>query len=176
MFSGDDILAIRRKDRIVHDAVLFLGDLLWVATLRADDPDVVGPTPVRGDSDAFAIGAIGRLDIPCRSTCEPVCLPAGYGHGINIAQEIKYDRFAIGRYVEAHPGAFIRIKFQFRGGTMAGGNIPLFFLVLGRRRITFGVAFLLRRVRLGADHVEGKRNKKQRSFDQIHESVSVVIF
>ena len=155
MFSGDDILAIRRIDRIVHDAVFFLGDFLWVATLRADDPDVVGPTPIGGDGDAFAIGAIGRLNIPCRAACEPFCLPADNGHGVNIAQEIKYDRFAIGRYVEAHPGALIRIKLQFRGGTMTGGNIPLFFLFLGRRRITFSVGFLLGRVRLGADHVEG---------------------
>ena len=137
MLLGYDIAAVGAPARLVEQAELFLGHLLLVAAVAVHGPDIVATAPVRGKGDALAVGRKARLHFPGQAFGNPGRGPAGYRHGVNIAEQREGDALAVRADVDIDPAALVDIDRDLldrRTGWRVDIPFGFFRLVLGEGR------------------------------------------
>ena len=107
-----DVLPIGRPRRRTEHVLLILGDGARFGPIGIHDPDVVAASAVADEYDLLAVRRVARLIIPFHSGSKGLERPARDRQSIKVTEHIDKQRFAIGRYVNGHPGSFIGIEFD----------------------------------------------------------------
>ena len=102
--AGDDVVAVGRPLGGQHEAPATHAG--GVGLVQAHRPYRVVPAPVGDERDGFAVGAEAGLDLVGHPREEGRSLPAGRGHGVQVAQQVEDDRLPVGAHVQGYPGAF----------------------------------------------------------------------
>ena len=132
MLLGDDVFAVGAPARLVEKAEILLRHLTLVVAIDVHDPNVVPPSPIRGEGDAAAVGRKARLHFPRQPLGDAARRAAGDGHGVDVAEQGEDQRAAVGRDVEVHPGALGGAdRHLAQRGVKRGVDVPLGIL-LGR--------------------------------------------
>ncbi len=102
--ADEDRLAVGAPcGRGEHGIVVAEADLACVAPIRPGDPQVLGTRPVADERDHAAIGCERGLRVEPNAARNARGATAGRRHGIEIAEQVEYDRAAVGGDVERHP-------------------------------------------------------------------------
>jgi len=143
-FGDVDVISVGRPHRRSKFSVAILRHLLHVAAIRMHDPDVFTSFAVGDESNPFSIWREFRLAVESHAARDQLCLAALDGKRVNVAEQLKHNSFAVGRYVQGDPGAFIGNEFNFSLGLQRQAFLLVLLLV-----VFLVLLFLLRFAALG---------------------------
>ena len=124
-----NVLAVGGVLRRRIEIVVALGHLRAVAIGKGERPEILTARAIGDEHDRFAIGGKSRLRVVGHAAGEARGFAAGYGHGVQVAEQVEDERAAVGRDIHAHPRAFRggeRVGasgFEWQAGVGAGGSL-----------------------------------------------------
>ena len=101
MLADGDILGAGVPCRVVDKAEVLFGDLLWLITLGADQPEIVGAVPIADKSDSVAIRTEAGLHVPGQTFGQRPGFAAFDGQQEQVPEEIKHQLRAVRTDIEA---------------------------------------------------------------------------
>ncbi len=129
-----DEAPVRAPDRVVDQPEVLAADLLRLTAGGRNRPDVVPAAPVADEGDLGAVRAEPGHHVPLHPVRQGLRVAAADGKQVEVAQQVEDDPLAVGRYVEAHPGALGRVDLDL--DLVAGRivHVPLLVVVAGDGR------------------------------------------
>ncbi len=128
-FRNENVLAVWRPGRRYKIARRVFRNLFRSRSIGMNDPNVVAAFPVGEKRNPLPIRRKLGLAVKCHSAGNQFRLSAFYRQRVKVAEQLKYDIFAVWRNVEREPCAFIGRKLDFAVALQRQRLLLVLFLV-----------------------------------------------